>query len=189
MSDAFEVLSRDHDELKRMLLELETGPTMETGATAPQLAARKKLAGKLLAEGSRHEAVEEEYFWPAVRERLAAGDRLADEAARQEQDARAMLDRIGKLDASDPGFEKLLAAFVVAGREHIAFEETRVWPAMRMALNIHEAAELGEKLESGKPMAPARPYPGVPPEAGLLGSAGQAATGGLRDVMTSRGER
>ncbi len=58
-----------------MLTELEAGPAAMTGATEEQLQARKKLAEKLIIEESKHEAVEGEYFWPAVREKLPGGNR------------------------------------------------------------------------------------------------------------------
>jgi len=190
MPDVFDVLSHDHEEVKQMLAELETGPTAMTGATGEQLQARKKLAEKLIIEESKHEAVEEEYFWPAVREKLPEGNRLADEATQQEQDAKVVLDRIDKLGASEPEFEELISKFALAGREHIAYEETQVWPAMQAALSHHEAAELGEKLESGKPMAPTRPHPNTPPKPGILKSAGPAvaAADKARDAMTGRGK-
>ena len=69
MPDVFDVLSRDHEEVKRMLLEFEAGPTAATGAGADELALRKKMAQALVIEESKHEAVEEMYFWPAVQDR------------------------------------------------------------------------------------------------------------------------
>ncbi len=101
-----------------------------------------------------------------------------------------MLGRIGKPGAGEAGFEELISKFALAGREHIAYEETQVWPALRAALSHHEAAELGEKLESGKSMAPTRPHPNTPPKPGILKSAGpgRTAAGKARDAMTGRGK-
>ena len=75
MPSVFEVLSRDHEEVKQMLSEFEKGPTAANGARPDQLAVRKKMAETLVIEESRHEAVEEMYFWPAVRDRLPDGGR------------------------------------------------------------------------------------------------------------------
>ena len=117
--------------LKRMLAELEKGPTKGTGASEDQLALRKKMTEELIIEESKHEALEEMYFWPTVREHLAAGNTLADTATRQEQDAKHVLADLDKLGAGDLEFEKLLGKFIVDAREHIAFEETQVWPGLR----------------------------------------------------------
>lgn len=190
MADAFDVLSRDHQEVKLILSELETGPAKGTGPAESRLQARKKAVEQLIIEESKHEAVEEEYFWPAVREKLPDGNALADEATNQEQEAKVVLDRLDKLDAGEPEFEELLGKFIMAGREHISFEETRVWPGLRGALSSGEAHELGEKLSSGKDMAPTRPHPNTPPKPGILKAAGPAvaAADKMRDAATGRGE-
>ena len=75
MADVFDVLRQDHEEVKAMLAKLEAGPTAAAGATASQLEGRKKLTEQVIIEESKHEAVEEEYFWPAVREQGAEGNR------------------------------------------------------------------------------------------------------------------
>ena len=190
MPSVFEVLSRDHEEVKQMLSEFEKGPTAANGAGPDQLARRKKMAETLVIEESRHEAVEEMYFWPAVRDRLPDGGRLADEATGQEQEAKQVLAWLDKSAADDPEFEKLLGQFITAGREHITFEETRVWPGLRSALTSTEAEELGEKLEQAKKAAPTRPHPGTPPSPGVLKSTGPvvAAVDKARDAVTGRGE-
>ena len=190
MPTVFEVLSRDHEEVKQMLSEFEKGPTAADGASPDQLALRKEMAETLVIEESKHEAVEEMYFWPAVRDRLPDGGRLADEATGQEQQAKWVLDRLDRTGADDPEFEKLLGQFIVAGREHIAFEEARVWPGLRSALTSTEAEELGEKLEQAKKAAPTRPHPGTPLSPGVLKTIGPVAAVAdkARDAVIGRGE-
>ena len=190
MPSVFDVLGQDHQEVKRMLAELEKGPTVTTGASDNHLMLRKKMAEQLIIEESKHEAVEEMYFWPTVRDRLPDGGRLADEATGQEQEAKQVLARLDKSGADDPEFEGLLGQFITAGREHIAFEETRVWPGLRSALTSTEAEELGEKLEQAKKTAPTRPHPGTPPSPGVLKSTGPIAAIADKawDVVTGRGE-
>jgi hypothetical protein len=147
MPSAFEVLAKDHAEVKRMLTELELGPTAATRADADQLALRKKMVQQLVIEESKHEAVEEMYFWQ-------------------------------------------LAQFIQAGRAHIAFEETTVWPSLRDNLTAAEAEDLGRKLEVGKVNAPTRPHPKTPASPGVLKTAGPviAAADRLRDAVTGRDE-
>lgn len=53
-----------------MLTELDLGPTAAGGASPDQLLLRKKMTEQLVIEESKHEAVEEMYFRPTVRERL-----------------------------------------------------------------------------------------------------------------------
>jgi multidrug efflux pump subunit AcrA (membrane-fusion protein) len=190
MATAFEVLAKDHEEVKLMLAELERGPASSAGAGSDQLALRKKMVQQLVIEESKHEAVEEMYFWPAVRDALTDGNDLADQAQAQEQEAKAVLDRLDKLDPEDGEFEALLGQFTAAGREHIAFEETAVWPHLREALSAEQAEELGHKLQEAKSTAPTRPHPHTPPSPGVLKTAGPvvAAADRLRDAATGRDE-
>src|SRR5690349_9049331 len=174
MPSAFDVLASDHEQVKRLLSQFEAAPAA-SGTNDSLLAARKKMAQTLVIEESKHEAVEEMYFWPAVRERLPDGDKLAGHAVSQEQEGKQVLARLDKADADDPEFESLLAAFIKDGREHIAYEETQVWPKMRNALSAAEASELGDKLTAAKKTAPTRPHPSTPPSPGVLKAAGPAA--------------
>jgi hemerythrin-like domain-containing protein len=188
MADVFTVLATDHEEVKGMLAELEKGPTKASGASQDQLALRKKMTEELVIEESRHEALEEVYFWPAVREHHPAGNTLADEATGQEQEGKEVLAKLDKLEASDPEFETLLGTFIGAAREHIEFEETQVWPALRTVLTAETAGELVAKIADGKKTAPTRPHPHTPPSPGMLKAAGPAAAADkVRDTVTGRG--
>jgi hemerythrin-like domain-containing protein len=190
MPSVFNVLAKDHEEVKRMLAELELGPTAATGADPHQLALRKKMVQQLVIEESKHEAVEEMYFWPAVRKALTDGTDLANQAQDQEQEGKEVLAKLDRLDPDDEGFESLLATFIGAGREHIAFEETTVWPSLRSVLSAEQAEELGSKLEGAKKTAPTRPHPKTPASPGVLKTAGPAvaAADRLRDAATGRNE-
>jgi Hemerythrin HHE cation binding domain len=190
MADVFTVLAQDHQDVKGMLAELEKGPTRASGATDDQLALRKKMTEQLIIEESRHEALEEMYFWPAVRQHLESGSTLADEAIGQEQDAKQMLASLDKLGPGDAEFEQLLGKFITDAREHIEFEESQVWPLMRTALPAETSAELGEKIAEGKKTAPTRPHPHTPPSPGALKTAGPvaAAADKARDALTGRGD-
>lgn len=189
MPNVFDVLSHDHQEVKQMLSDLEKDLNTAATPTGDQIRQRKKLTEQLVIEESKHEAVEEMYFWPAVRERVQDGDRLADQATGQEQEGKEVLDKLDKLGASDPQFAKLLGQFISAGREHIQFEETQVWPNLRAVLSEQEADELGRKLEQAKKTAPTRPHPKTPPDPRVLKTAGAAAAAmdRARDAATGRG--
>jgi hemerythrin-like domain-containing protein len=188
MADVFEVLGADHEDVKGMLTVLEESANHTDASDAVQRA-RKDVAQFLVIDSSRHEAAEEQYFWPAVRDRLGDGNELADEAIGQETEAKQILDRLDKLDSRDAEFDGLLAKFIPAARQHIQFEETRVWPGLRQALSTDEAQELGEKIQKAEDKGPTRPHPHTPPTPGVLKAAGPAvaAVDRLRDLISGRG--
>lgn len=188
MPSAFDVLARDHEEVLQMLAELERGPVAAGGADPGQLALRKKMVQQLVIEESGHEAAEEMYFWPAVRQRLEDGTDLANQARDQEQEGKEVLTRLDKLAPEDEEFEARLTQFTSAARAHIAFEETVVWPGLRSALTAEEADGLGHQLAEAEKSAPTRPHPKTPASPRLLKTAGPAiaATDRLRDAATGR---
>jgi hypothetical protein len=183
MGDVFEVLKADHEEVKAMLARLESRPI-------GSVEERKKLTEQMIIEESKHEALEEQYFWPALRQQGEEGDQIADTAVSQEQEAKHVLAELDKLDPSDAEFERLLTSFTAAAREHIAFEESRAWPVLRAGLSPAQALELGKKIADGKATAPTRPHPHTPPHEGVLKTAGPvaAAADKLRDAATGRGQ-
>jgi hemerythrin-like domain-containing protein len=189
MPDVFEILRSDHAAVEQMLAALETSPSHSAGAGSTVVAARREVAQRLVIDSSRHEAAEEEYFWPTVRARLADGDTLADEAIAQEQEAKEALARLDKLDADQDEFDEVIAALIPAVRRHIEFEETQVWPFLRDALGGADARELGEKLAKAKEHGPTRPHPHTPASPGVLKAAGPAvaALDRLRDAAAGRG--
>ena len=187
MPSAFDVLASDHEQVERLFSQLEAAPAA-AGVNDSLLAARKKMAETLVIEESKHEAIEEMYFWPAVRKHVPDGDKLADKAIGQEQEGKRILAKLDKLDADNPEFDMLLGEFIKAGREHIAFEETQVWPGLRAVLTETEAVELGNSLEQARKTAPTRPHPHTPPSPGVLKTAGPAAAADrARDAATGRG--
>lgn len=185
VTDALELLRRDHDETRRLLSALEAD---QAGAGHDLAKRRAALVERLVIEESGHEAIEEQYFWPLVRRRVQDGMRLADQAVNQEQEAKHVLGLLEKHGAEHPEFETLIQQFVTIGRAHIEFEETRVWPGMRLALSEQELGELGAQLEQGKRLAPTRPHPHVRPTPEVLRVAApiEGATDRIRDVLAGR---
>src|SRR5215813_7946830 len=150
MVDAFSVLRRDHEKVERTLATLEDAPNAGSGADQVELLARRRLIQQLIADENGHEAIEEQWLWPAVRQRMPGGSQLADEALGQERSAKRVLEQLGRLEAWDDGFEPLLREFSAAARDHVAFEEIKVWPGLREALSAQEVNELGDKLAQAK---------------------------------------
>jgi hemerythrin-like domain-containing protein len=189
MTDVFEVLTADHSSVKTMLTALEGSSDSAVRGSEAVQAARRQVAEQLVITTSQHEAAEEQYFWPAVRNQLGNGNQLAGQAIAQETEAKEVLDKIDKLDAGDAEFDQLIAEFIPAARQHIEFEESQVWPDLRQALSPLQVQELGEKIRKAEERAPTRPHPGTPASPAALKTAGPviAAVDKLRDAVSGRG--
>lgn len=184
--DAITFLREDHVTVLRMFDDLAGGPPERR--TADELEARRNRVTELIVAESQHEAVEEQYFWPTVREALPDGGELADHAVRQEEGAKHLLDELEHADPADPGYETLLADVIRDGREHIRYEETRVWPKLAAALPAEQLEELGAQMARAKKAAPTRPHPRTPssPGAQKTAGAGAALMDRIRDAVTGR---
>jgi hemerythrin-like domain-containing protein len=142
-------------------------------------------------EESRHEAAEEQYFWPAVEAKAEGGPDLAARAIEQETEGKKLLATLDGMSPDNVEFESVLREFITAAREHIEFEQQQVWPRLSAALSVQESEELAKKVERAKAIGPTRPHPDTPPNPAVLKTAGVAAAAmdRARDAMTNRGEK
>lgn len=182
--DAITFLRQDHKSVLGLLETLDGAPS-DAGAHASGL---ETTVNNLIISESQHEAIEEQFFWPAVRE--AIGDGLVDKAIEQEQAGKQLLQRLEDGKPGEPDYHEALQEFVSAGREHIAYEQDVVWPQVELAISREELEKIGEKLEQAKKVAPTRPHPDTPPNPIVLKTMGMVAAvvDRVRDALTGRGK-
>ncbi|CPR12966.1 hemerythrin HHE cation binding domain-containing protein [Mycobacterium bohemicum DSM 44277] len=180
--DAITFLRQDHKSVLGLLESLDGAPS-GSGAEASGL---ETVVNNLIIAESQHEAIEEQFFWPAVRE--AVGDALADRAIEQEQAGKKLLQRLEDGKPGEPDYHEALQEFVEAGREHIAYEQEVVWPQVEVAISRADLEKIGEKLEKAKKLAPTRPHPDTPPNPAVLKTVGMGAAvmDHVRDAVTGR---
>jgi hypothetical protein len=185
MPDVFEVLGTAHREVEQMLGRMQA----MMGEPAQLRGEGGALADTLISAVSQHEAAEEQYFWPAVREKVSDGGSLADGGIEQETEGKKVLAELDGMAPGDPQFIPLMTKFAHAARTHIAYEEQQVWPVFRAALPADEANRLGAQLAAATHAGPTRPHPHTPPSPALLKTAGPvvAAADKLRDAASGRG--
>lgn len=152
--DAITVLGRQHSQVRYLLKQLQALPSHTTGGSPGQLAARKSVTDMITARLDRHESIEDEHFWPAVRTALPDGDQLADTARQQEQDGQDTLTELGRLDPDSREFDGHVERLVRQVRTHVAFEE-RVFLRLRDTMRDKDLDKLGDKLLAAMKAAPA----------------------------------
>lgn len=182
--DALTFLREDHKSVLGMLEVLDGAPS----GTGADLSGLGTMVTNLIIAESQHEAVEEQFFWPAVREALSDGDELADEAIAQEQEGKKLLQRLENRTPGDPEYHRALQKFVKAGRDHIMYEQDVVWPVFEAAVSREQREKLGEKMEAAKKIAPTRPHPDTPPNPTVQKTmgVGAAIVDHVRDAASGR---
>jgi hypothetical protein len=186
--DAITVLSRQHNQVRVLLKQLQALPSHTTGGSPEQMSARKSIVDMITVRLSKHETIEEEHFWPEVRRVLPDGDELADGALQQEQEGKYTLTELGRLDPDSREFDELVERLVLQLRKHVSYEE-QVFLRMREAASPDDLDTLGGKLLASSKRAPTRPHPHAPKGPGRTveaAAAGAAVLDKARDVAGDR---
>lgn len=185
--DALTFLRGDHKSVLGMLEVLDGAPR-GIGAKESGL---ETMVTNLIIAASQHEAIEEQLFWPAVRDALDDGDDLADHAIEQEEAAKELLQRLEDHEPAQWEYHAALEEFVKAGREHIRYEQEVVWPKVAAGISREELEKLGEKLAAAKKMAPTRPHPDTSSSAGVQKTmgVGAAVVDKVRDAASGRADK
>jgi hemerythrin-like domain-containing protein len=184
--DAITFLRQDHKSVLGLLETLDDAPS----GSGAQVSGLETTVNNLIISESQHEAIEQQFFWPAVRDALEDGDALADKAIEQEQQGKKLLQQLEDGKPGEPAYHDALKQFVHAGREHIAYEQDVVWPQFEASVSREELEKLGQKLEQAKKIAPTRPHPDTPPNPTVLKTMGMGAAvvDHVRDAFSGRAE-
>ena len=137
--DALKLLKEDHDKVKKAFKKFEK---MDHESNAAQ-----QLAAQTIADIKLHAAIEEEIFYPAVREAIDDED-LMNEAQVEHETAKMLIEQLENMGADDPNFH---ATFTVLGEyvnHHVEEEEGEMFPqAKKTDLDFEE---LGQRMKQRK---------------------------------------
>ncbi len=140
--NAIELLKADHDKVKKMLAEGE-----ETTERAEKT--RTELLAELKAEMLIHERIEEEIFYPALKEHPKARD-----IALEGYEEHHVVDEImGELESVPVTDETWIAKFKVMKENiehHIEEEEGEMFKIARQVFSDQEIENLGSRMQELK---------------------------------------
>lgn len=143
--DACDLLDADHRNVKKMFKEYEE-LTDSRGRNSAQK--KMELARQICMELTVHAQIEEEIFYPAVREAIKETD-LLDEATVEHQSAKELIAQIESGDGADDLFDakvKVLGEYV---DHHIREEKNELFPKARAARRLDLMA-IRDELEARK---------------------------------------
>lgn len=137
-ADAIDMLKQDHDKVERAFKEFEKMDRQDAAAC-------RRLVETVCADLRIHTTLEEEVFYPAVREAIGDDD-LMNEAAVEHETARMLIDQLENMEADDPNY---FATFTVLGeyvKHHVKEEQGEMFPAAKKAKL--DLAALGERMRA-----------------------------------------
>ena len=138
---AIDLLKEDHNKVKRAFKEFEKMDRSDT-ETCRQLI-------RTVCEDLRvHTTLEEELFYPAVREAIEDED-IMNEAAVEHETAKMLIEQLENMEPDDPNY---FATFTVLGEyvmHHVKEEEGEMFPQAKKAKDLDLEA-LGEQIKARK---------------------------------------
>jgi hypothetical protein len=140
--DALQLLENDHTKVKKLMAEIE--PTTERGVKT-----REELFTKLRGELEVHEAIEEEIFYPALKEHPKAKD-LVLEAYEEHNVVDMVMGEIEDVAYDDETWGAKFTVLKENLEHHIEEEESDMWKQARAVFDADELDQLGERMAARK---------------------------------------
>ena len=129
--DPIEILQEDHKKVQEAFEEFAGARDTET---------KRNLVSTVLNELKVHAAIEEEIFYPAVRQTIAA-DSIIDLAIEEHHLAKVLIAELEKMEPSDERYDAKFLVLIESVNHHIQEEETQVLTKAReAALNFRSLA-------------------------------------------------
>ena len=140
--NALKLLESDHRKVKKLMGEIE--PTTERGVKT-----REELFTKLRGELEVHEAIEEEIFYPALKEHPKAKD-LVLEAYEEHNVVDMVMGEIEDVAFDDETWGAKFTVLKENLEHHIEEEESDMWKQARAVFDDDELNELGDRMSARK---------------------------------------
>jgi len=137
--DAIKLLKDDHKQVKELFREYEAA-----GDRAHQK--KKGIAERVFLELEVHSAIEEEIFYPAVREKAGKeGKELIAEGFEEHHVVDVLIEELKGLDPEDEAYDAKFKVLTENVEHHIEEEEGELMPEAKDVLG-DRIAELGEQM-------------------------------------------
>jgi hemerythrin superfamily protein len=150
MSDnGIEFLKSQHRKIETMLESVSGAPGTERQERFDEL--RELLAV--------HETAEELILRPLTRKAVENGDEIADARFAEENEAKEVLAKLEKMDASTDEFRTEFDAFAADVKKHAQNEETYEFDLVEQSQDANALAKLGTALETAEKAAPTHAHP------------------------------
>lgn len=143
--DAIALLKADHKKVKDLFDQFEK---------TDDISKKKKIADEAMKELRVHAIIEEEIFYPAIREAIQQeegkeGKVLMDEAEEEHRVAKTLIEELCAVGSKDDHFEAKFTVLAENVRHHIKEEEGEIFPDVR-DIDSLDLKDLGQELESRK---------------------------------------
>lgn len=139
-NDAIALLTADHKKVKDLFEQFDK-------LSDRSKVNKKKIADQICLELTVHTQVEEEIFYPAVRDPIKDDD-LMDEAVVEHASAKELIAQISEMDPGDDLYDAKVKVLSEQIEHHVGEEEGEMFPKVRKTKV--DLVELGEHMAARK---------------------------------------
>ncbi|HEX3176094.1 MAG TPA: hemerythrin domain-containing protein [Methylomirabilota bacterium] len=109
---------------------------------------RRQLMEQIASELQMHTKIEEEIFYPAVRETgTSKASEMVDEAFEEHHVVKLVLEELPKVDPEDERFEAKMTVLSELVEHHVEEEEGEMFPMAEKKLGAQRIKDLGQQME------------------------------------------
>jgi hemerythrin superfamily protein len=179
--DAITLLERDHNQVEALFKEFE-------GSSEKAEQERGEIVSAVIDALVRHAAAEEQFLYPAIRERSPEHEDAALEALEEHHVVKWLLFELSKMGPNEERFDAKMSVLIDNVRHHVEEEREQLFPVLRKAFERQELEDLGALIEEAERVGPTRPHPRAPdtPPGNLIAGAVAAVFDRGRGLLSGR---
>jgi hemerythrin superfamily protein len=136
---ATDLLKKQHRSVEKLFKKVEN---------TEDARGRRQLMEQIVAELKLHTQIEEEVFYPAVREMgTSKAEEMVDEAFEEHHVVDLVLAELPKVDPEDERFEAKMTVLSELIEHHVEEEEDEMFPMAEKKLGAQRMKELAQQME------------------------------------------
>ena len=179
--DAITLLKNDHKTVEKLFKRFE-----KAGDDAVKT--KREVVDSIIKELSVHAAIEEQVFYPAVRDALPDLEDTVLEGLEEHHVAKWTLWELADMSPEHERFDAKVTVLIESVRHHVEEEEGEMFPEVRKALGRKALGQIGDAMEEARKTAPTAPDPRMPdtPPGNLTAAPAKAASTKARKAATAK---
>src|SRR5215211_7781212 len=153
--NAISLLTQDHRNVEQLFHRFEAAESPEE---------KRSITDKVIEQLSVHAELEEQFFYPAVADKLEERGEVL-EAVEEHHMAKLALWELERLPTTATNFDAKFTVMKESILHHVGEEEGGggIFDHARKVMNATELEQLGDRMERARASVPHRPHPLAPP--------------------------
>ena len=142
--DALELLTKDHETVRRLFAEFKKAKESED--TSRLVSLKEQIFNELEV----HTGIEEEVFYPAAKEVGGEAEELISEGVEEHHVVDVLMGEIAQLQPDDDAWVAKMTVLIENVEHHADEEEEELFPKLRNAFGKERLERIGEELQAAK---------------------------------------